>query len=183
MQNEYLTNQMKQQQAAQVAGELRRHALSKELKRYEHSLKPKQKDQALIEQYKFAQGQGYGGSFIDFKKTVAEAGATRISVGEKLDYKRRAKEIDIKATVRSPNFKKTAIAATKNRYGRDWEELSEYEKDESVFQEMHSMVKAAHPNAVYDPVKDAWVDIKTGKIVRKHSGYSPMFHKRRDKRH
>jgi hypothetical protein len=65
----------------------------------------------------------------------------------------------------------------------DWMDMEQYEKEEHIFNEMDKLVKEAFPMATFDPGRDAWIDVKTRRIIRKYMGRTPMFHKRRDKRH
>lgn len=141
------------------------------------------KPTSLIEQYNFAKQQfaeGKGkdpGSFTEWKKGVAKAGATNISFGEKVKLHEAKSEVSAKISlrkeIRSPRFKSNIIKDLKA--DPDFKYLETYEQEEKIFREMDKRVREAYPDTTikFDEAQGGWVDTKSGKVVRKYSDVTP----------
>jgi hypothetical protein len=140
------------------------------------------KDTALIQQYKFAQSQGYGGTFVDFKKTMAKASATNINIGEKVALHEAKKKVDLLQRVKRPDFALSVTKDLKAAHGDDWDIMAPYQKAEKQFWEMDSRVKAAYKdeNVVFDDDRNppGWY-VGNKLVVR----YKDPLNPRADKRH
>jgi len=139
----------------------------------------------MIQQYNFAKRQyqaGEGpdpGPFTIWKEKQSQAGATRISIGEKLGYHKAKKEIDLKQSVRGADFRGKAIAAAKAQYDREWQSLTPYQKDTAIWTEMDSSIKAAYPDdkvifGVYKGKTGWWlIEGKRKKLIQPFAGNIP----------
>lgn len=140
----------------------------------------KPKPTSLIEQYNFAKQQFKDGtsedpgSFTKWKKSVAKAGATKISFGEKVALHEAKAEttakIALRKEIQSPKFRSTILSDLKKQYGRDWKYLESFEKEEFLFREMDKRIKEAYPQQeiVFDESKGGWINKSTKKLIRRY---------------
>lgn len=138
------------------------------------------KPTSLIEQYNFAKKQFEDGtsedpgSFTKWKKSVAKAGATKISFGEKVALHEAKAEttakIALRKEIQSPKFRSTILSDLKKQYGMDWKYLESFEKEEFLFREMDKRIKEAYPQQeiVFDESKGGWINKSTKKLIRRY---------------
>lgn len=127
-----------------------------------------------IAQQQFILGKGPNpGSFMDYKQKMAKSRATRITFEEKLGLHTAKKKADIKMAIKSPNYERVVIDRLKALHGPNWQDLSDYEKSEMVFQATHRDVSETYPNAVFDDRRGGWFDPETGKLIKSYKGWVP----------
>jgi len=122
------------------------------------------KPSSMIEQYNFAVKQsvtGEGpppGSFTEWRTKQKQAGATRISMGEKVQLHAAKQEETRKGLVKSPGFATKAIQSLKIKHGENWDMMEPYQQQELQFKEMTSQIKSVYPDAVFDERngKEGW---------------------------
>jgi len=135
------------------------------------------KPPSLIQQYEYAKAQGYPGSFLQFKLEAARAGATNINLGDEYSKTATRKTANLQTEARlGTKFRADAMSAVKSQYAGEWQDMEPWQQDELLFREMHKRVKEAFPNqpVTFDSDKNAWVNLKTGKLIRKYQGFKPL---------
>lgn len=146
------------------------------------------KPSALVGQYNFAMNQyltGQGknpGSFTEWKKSVSRAGATRISIGEKIAVKEATSNLNIRQAVKKTEFEDKVATSLKNQNPDVWDFKPVWERQELVFREMDRRIRVAYKdeNVVFDEDRKVPGWYVGNKLIRRW--IDPNKH-RSDKRH
>ena len=121
---------------------------------YIKSKKPETTNQ--IKNYNMAMGQylkgaaSYPGTFSDYTKAQSKAGATKISLGEKLTEAEAKSNLKMQQDVKGPSFRNKTIKFLESQ-DSDWEDRDVWVKEEAIFKEMNRQIQVVYKNkAVFD---------------------------------
>ena len=167
----------------QIAAEKRQLGYAKELETHKAGLKKEEAPTlpALIQQYQLSVLQGYSGTFTDWKKEISASGATQINLGDKIKETREKKRETLQTEARyGTDFREDALRSVKSKYSDEWMDMEPYVQDELLFREMDARIREMYPNSMvtFDEAQNAWVDVKSRKILRKYSGLVPLEYKK-----
>jgi hypothetical protein len=92
----------------------------------------------------------YPGNFSEYTKAQSRAGATKISLGEKVAEVEAKSDAKIRQEVKKPGLRNKTINFLKSQ-DQDWEYKDKYVQEEAIFKEMDRQIQVAHKNkAVFD---------------------------------
>lgn len=141
-----------------------------------------------VRRYNFAMQQylsGKGpnpGPYNNWLQTTLKSGATNISLGDKVALHKAKSDVNIKQSVRKSDFPARVAKELKAVHGDNWDLMSNFEKQESVFRAMDKEIKEAYgeQEVVFDERngKEGWWI--GNKLIRRW--VDPTSH-RRDKKH
>ena len=137
-----------------------------------------------IKNYNMAMGQylkgqaPFPGNFSDYTKAQSRAGATKISLGEKLVEAEAKSNLKMKQSVKSPSFRNDTIKFLKSE-DSDWEDRDAWVKEEAIFKEMNRQIQVVHKNkAVFDEGRNPPGWYVSNKLIR---AWKDPFKHRNDK--
>ena len=92
----------------------------------------------------------YPGTFSEYTKAQSRAGATKISLGEKLTEKEAVSELNMQQEVKKPDLRNKTMTFLKAQ-DPDWDVKDTWVKEEMIFKEMNRKIQIAYKNkAVFD---------------------------------